>query len=326
MPERFFFDFVDSFRFLVWMFSFFKAVGLDTCESLFERNVLTKTEQKSFSYIVEFVVEPACIADRFPVCVSSPKSRCCCRTIRARCALSLGWRLKKILLTMFSLASSDDCFIFVNVIFLHIMVASRSPRLKSARSGFDAMRIRLGLDEMEIERERIKRGRHLDQIRFGKIGRSQHQAPLPHQMPVCPPTPRPTIKMTPHTIFPTSSWSWDLKPTHPAHYGFDERLIGAIYLAQGHLYLSFTGDRVIYIYLAQKHCTRCANHLHHDHSKRCNSPDASWASPAAGWSRSSCSRGRRRCRGSARYRHAATTGLMSLRSWHTRDPLDKREF
>ena len=139
------------------------------------------------------------------LCFSSKESLLLSHNSCKMCPLSSLKTEKKILLTMFSLASNDDCFIFVNVIFLHIMVASRSPQLKSARSGFDAMRIRLGLDEMEIERERIKRGRHLDQIRFGKIGRSQHQAPLPHQMPVCPPTPRPTIKMTPHTIFPTSS-------------------------------------------------------------------------------------------------------------------------
>ena len=253
MPERFFFDFVDSFRFLVWMFSFFKAVGLDTCESLFERNVLTKTEKKFFLH-----------------CGVCGRGRMHCRPVPRLCffskeSLLLSHNLCKMCpLSWLKTEKNSVNNVFFNVqrwlfhfckcnIFAHNGGFALAP-VENCKEWLwcDADKIGSWWDG---DRERIKRGRHLDLIRFGKIGRSQHQAPLPHQMPVCPPTPRPTIKMTPHTIFPTSSWSWDLKPTHQAHYGFDERLIGAIYLALGHLYLSFTGDRVIYIYLAQKHCT-----------------------------------------------------------------------
>ena len=52
-------------------------------------------ERKRWAYIVEFVVESASVADGFPVCVSPPKSRCCCRAIRARRSLSLRWRLQR---------------------------------------------------------------------------------------------------------------------------------------------------------------------------------------------------------------------------------------
>ena len=69
IPDRFFFDFVESFRFRVWMFSFFRAVGRDTCSQF----VSQLQPREVWSYIMQFVVEAAGVADRLAIGVPAPE-------------------------------------------------------------------------------------------------------------------------------------------------------------------------------------------------------------------------------------------------------------
>ena len=92
MAERFFFDFVESLRFRVWIFSFFNAVGLATQNTVCVKK--SEYEVWGVAYIVQLVVETASIADRLAIRIPPPQGSGVSSAICTTRSFTLCGRLK----------------------------------------------------------------------------------------------------------------------------------------------------------------------------------------------------------------------------------------